>query len=468
MTTEEFYDFPQVSKADWIAQVKKDLKGKDFESTLVSDLWNELKVQPFYTSEDRLSTSYQNSFNPSSQIPGMPPRIWSNLVSIQVEDGKSANQEIHLALQNGAEGLVLFLEGNEDLSEVLKDVLPQYIQLYFFSAGEKSLVFKAISDWVSARQIQNDQLNGAILWSPFDALLSGEKDSDFLFSTAFELIQNWKGFPNFLPLSLDFGRYSESGGTGIQELTYGLGELIELLDQLTQRGLSAEIIFENIAFQSAVGDLHFPEIAKLKALRSLVVDLAVNYEVTLAPESIHLIASTSTWTYSLLDKNTNLIRQTYQAMAGILGGCNALWVKTLEGNSASVREKRIARNISTILREESYLDKVIDPAAGSFYLDSLQKEISDLVKEKVSRLEAEEGWLKYFSEGKIQQEIHGNRLTVQKAVLENTVSKVGANRYTTNGKPEKSPFFEEIEEKELELRPARASYLIELQTLKSL
>ncbi len=468
MTEEEFYNFPPVSKADWVDQIKKDLKGKDFESTLVSNLWNELKIQPFYTVEDRPSKSFQNSFHPASEIPGMPPRIWSNLVSIYVEDEKTANLEILLALQNGAEGLVLFLTGNENLSEVLNDVLPQFIQLYFFPAGEKYLVFKSISDWVSSQQIQNDQLNGAILWSPFDALLSGEKDSESQFSIAAELLQNWKSYPNFFPLSLDFGRYSESGGTGIQELTFGLCELVELLDQLTQRGLSPETIFENIAFQSAVGDLHFPEIAKLKGLRTLIVDLAVNYEVTLAPESIHLIASTSTWTYSILDKNTNLIRQTYQAMAGILGGCNSVWVKTLEGKFASVREKRIARNISTILREESYLDKVSDPAAGSFYLDSLQEKISELVKEKVSRLEAEGGWLKSFTEGKIQQEIRENRSAVQKAVLENTISKVGANRYISNGNSEGSQFFEEIVEKELELKPSRASYMVELQTLKSL
>lgn len=468
MTEEEFYNFPQVSKADWIAQVKKDLKGKDFESTLVSDLWNELKIQPFYTSEDRTSIPFSNPFHAPSQIPGMPPRIWSNLVSIHVEEEKTANQEIHLALQNGAEGLVLFLKGNEDLSEVLKDVLPQYIQLYFSPAGEKFLVFKAISDWVLSHHIESDQLNGAILWSPFGDFLSGEKDTESYFSTASELIRNWKAFPNFFPLSLDFGRYTESGGTGIQELTYGIGELIEVLDQLTQRGILAETIFVNTAFLSAVGDLHFPEIAKLKALRSLIVDLAANYEVTLSPESIHLIAATSTWTYSILDKNTNLIRQTYQAMAGILGGCNSLWVRTLEGESASVRENRIARNISTILREEAYLDKVIDPAAGSFYLDSLQKEITDLIKEKVSQLETEGGWLKSFSEEKIQQEIRRNGLAIQRAILANTLSKVGVNRYTENGNLENSPFFAEIEEKELELKPSRASYLVELQTLKSL
>lgn len=468
MTKEEFYNFPQVSKNDWITQVKKDLKGKDFESTLVSDLWSELKIQPFYTSEDRTSTPIQSSFHPTSEIPGMPPRIWSNLVSIYVADEKSANQEIHLALQNGAEGLVLYLTGNENLGEVLNEVLPQYIQLYFFPAGEKTLVFKAIADWVSSQQIQSNDLNGAILWSPFEAFLSGEKDSESHFSSAFEMIQNWKDFPNFFPLCLDFGRYSESGGTGIQELTYGIGELIELLDQLTQRGLSAEIIFENIAFQSAVGDLHFPEIAKLKALRSLVVDLAANYDVTLSLESIHLIASPSTWTFSIIDKNTNLIRQTYQAMAGILGGCNSLWVKTVEGKSASVREKRIARNISIILREESYLDKVMDPAAGAFYLDSLQQEITNLVKEKVSQLETEGGWLTSFSEGKMQKEIKENRLTVQKAVLENTISKVGANRYPSKELPDVLSLFEEIKEKELELKPSRASYLVELQTLKSL
>lgn len=398
----------------------------------------------------------------------MPARIWSNIVSVYVENEVAANQEIHLALQNGAEGLVLFLKGTEDLGEILKDVLPQYIQLYFFPAGEKSLVFQAISNWVLSRHLPTDQLNGAILWSPFDTLLSGEKDAEPQFSVAFELIQNWKAFPNFFPLCLDFGRYSESGGTGIQELTFGLGELIEILDQLTKRGLSAETIFQNVAFQSVAGDLHFPEIAKLKALRSLITDLAGNYDIPLPPESIHLIAATSTWSYSLLDKNTNLIRQTYQAMAGVLGGCNSLWVKPSEGKNASTREKRIARNISSILREEAYLDKVIDPAAGSFYLDTLQEELSNLVKEKVSQFEAEGSWLNSFSEGKIQKEIRENRFTVQKAVLENTVSKVGANSYTTEGNPDESPFFEEIIEQELELKPSRASYLVEMQTLKSL
>lgn len=468
MTKDDFYNFPKITKTDWIAQVKKDLKGKDFETTLVSDLWNELKIQPFYTSEDRPTKTSQNSFHPSSTIPGMPPRIWSNCISVHAENTITANQEIHLALQNGADGLVLFINGTEDLNEILKDVLPQYIQLYFVPASEKSLVFQAISNWVQSQNIQTDQLNGAILWSPFDALLSGEKDSESQFSLAFELIQNWKAFPNFFPLCLDFGRYSESGGTGIQELTYGLGELIEVIDQLTQRGITAVTIFQNIAFQSAIGDLHFPEIAKLKALRSLVADLAENYDVSIAPESIHLIATTSTWTYSLLDRNTNLIRQTYQGMAGILGGCNSLWVKPSGGKSATTREKRIARNVSSILSEEAYLDKVSDPAAGSYYLESLQQEISNLVKEKVSQLEVEGGWLSSFSEGKLQREIRASRLSIQKAVLENSVSKVGVNRYTPNGTPENDFAFEEIVENEFELKPSRASYLVELQTLKSL
>lgn len=468
MTKDDFYNFSKISKADWIAQVKKDLKGKDFESTLVSGLWTELKIQPFYTAEDKPTTTIQNSFHPASEIPGMPPRVWSNIVPIYIENESTANQEIHLALQNGADGLVLFLNGNEDLNVILKDILPQYIQLYFVPNGEKSLVFQAISNWVQSQQIQSDQLNGAILWSPFEALLSSEKETQSLFSSAAELIESWKTFPNFFPLCLNFGRYSESGGTGIQELTFGLGEMIELIDQLTQKGLPADTIFQNIAYQSAVGDLHFPEIAKLKALRSLIIDLAANYDLRLAPESIHLIGATSSWTYSILDKNTNLIRQTYQGMAGILGGCNSLWVKPSGGESATTREKRIARNVSSILREEAYLDKVSDPAAGSFYLDSLQQEISELVKQKVSELEAEGGWLNSFSEGKLQNEIRFNRLTEQKAVLANSVSKVGVNRYTPNGNPDNDFAFEEIVENEFELKPSRASYLVELQTLKSL
>jgi methylmalonyl-CoA mutase len=111
-------------------------------------------------------------------------------------------------------------------------------------------------------------------------------------------------------------------------------------------------------------------------------------------QALVLFCQTAHWSQSVLDAHTNTIRQTYQALSAVLGGANVLWVKPLEEEHATTQERRIARNVSAILKEEAYLDKVQDPAAGSYFLENL---VVDLVKEtqaSLTLLEQEGGWWK--------------------------------------------------------------------------
>lgn len=464
---QDYYNFPKPSHADWIQQIQREGTPLHQISELNSTLWEELPIQLFYTQDDAKSTSAPATFHIPDTIPGMPPRIWYNLETIHPDDLKTANTKVLNALENGAEGLVIYMENQIQLDKLLQDVMPEYIQLYFLVGKNKISSLNSIWEWVQNKSLRPDQLKGAILWSPFKELLEGDMESEPHFDLAAELIQKWNSFPDFYPLCLDFGKYTDSGATGIQELKYGLSELIELVDKLNQRNLDTSLIFKNIAFQSAVGAAYFPEIAKLKALRVLISSLATQYQLEINPESIHIIASTSNWPHALLDPNNNLIRQTYQVMSAILGGANAVWIKNLAGKSTSTRENRTARNCSTILREEAYLDKFIDPAAGSYFLDNLSSEITLLVQKHVSEQEIEGGWLKSFSEGKIQSEIRKTRYKRQTAILEKNKIQVGVNKYNLHEKHQMEMFGEEIIETEFELKPARASYLIELQTLKS-
>ena len=465
--TKDFYNFPRLSPEGWQKQIEIESNSKDQSTTLGSELWDELEIQLFYTHQDLPKPISQSSFHLPSPIPGMPPRIWNTLETVYPENPKTANLKALDALQNGAEGLIIWMDEQMPLGELLQDILPEYIQLYFLIGKNKKTSLQSIWEWVQSKQLKPNQLKGAILWSPCKDLLDGNSNSNADFDLAADLLQKWKDFPDFYPITLDLGRYSESGGTGIQELKYGLGELIELVDQLNQRASDTSTIFQNIAFQTAIGEAHFAEIAKLKAARILLSELATQYELEINPESIHLIATTSNWSQSLLDPHNNLIRQTYQAMSAILGGANSIWVKNLVGKSASARENRTARNCSTILREEAFLDKVMDPAAGSYYLENLQNEIILLVKNKLSELEREGGWLKSFSEGKIQAEIRETRKSRQEAVLEKKAIQIGVNKFNSNGKNPQEIIWEEFPENELELKPTRASYLVELQTLKS-
>ena len=459
MTNDLFSDFKPTSKSDWIAQATRDLKGKDFYQTLSSKLWGVIEQEPFYTIEDRSREATQQRFHLSSELPGMPPRIWSNLVSAVSGD---SNEIILKSLENGAEGLVLHLYGFENLDEMLKGVMPQYIPILIKPLGNPVLALSKFLDWADSTGTNPDQLSGAMLWSPSDLVFDQNESFGLSIEILDELVEMSEPYPNFKAFAIQTSRYTESGGNPLDALVFGLGELIEILDQSDK---NPERVFEKVLWEVSVGDAHFGEIARLKAFRKAAVALAELYGISIREEDIFLLAQTSHWSKSILDLNTNLIRQTFEAMAGILGGANLLWVKPLQEENATDLDRRIARNVSTILREESYLDKVQDPASGSYYLENLTDEILTLVQSQLQTLEEQGGWGKYLLAGKVYQNVRSNRQKIQTQVLENELIKIGANKYSAPPNLRENLEWEPFEEKMHQLKPTRATYLVELQTL---
>ncbi len=467
MIERDFFPFEDSTYSDWLDQVKQDLKGKDFEKTLTSTVWDQIKIEPFYFKEKGKEDSHAILFNQPSPYPGQNPRIWSNLVSIYPEDEKTANQEILHVLENGAEGLVLHLTGTENLNQILKGVMTEYIQLYFNPIGEFKALTLQIQNWMESLHLRTDMLHGGIFWSPTSSLFMGKESMKNEIPNAVYLINHFKEFQNFYPVTIDFARYANAGGNGIQELTYGLGEMVEILVSLVDHGVSLSQALPHMAFLVSAGEQHFAEIAKLKALRILISELALNLGSHLAPDSFHFIVSTSLWTKSKIDQNSNLIRQTYEAMSGILGGANAIWVRPVNEVAASEREKRIARNVSIILREESYLDKIMDPATGSYFLDRLQQDIYEKVLAELEELEKAGGWDSNFRSGEIHAQIRSTRNTIQKLVLQGEKNMVGVNKYKHKADKVESLAPETLAEKDFELLPSRASYLVEIQNLSN-
>ena len=465
MIERDFYPFQDSSYNDWIEQIQKDLKGKDFDSTLTTKVWEHIKISPCYTKEVGSPFSHPILFNQPSPYPGQNPRITSNIVSIFPEDEKSANREILEALNNGAEGLVLHLTGKENLNHVLKGVFTEYIQIYFKPISNPSAMLSQIESWMESLSLRTDMLNGGILWSPSSSLFMGQEHWDQEISTGISLLNCFKKFKNFFPITIDLARYANAGGTGIQELTFGLGELVELLDAFVSKGISVSEAIEQFAFLASAGELHFPEIAKLKVLRILISELALNLGASNSEDSFHLIVSTSLWTKSRIDKNSNLIRQTYETMAGIIGGANSIWVRPVSEKTASILEKRIARNVLTILKEESHLDKIMDPAAGAYFLEDLEKQIHEKVLTQLAELEKNGGWKVNFNSRIIHEQIKSTRNVIQESVLQGDKKLVGVNKYQGKAGTVENLSFEKIEEKDFELLPSRASYLLEIQNL---
>jgi methylmalonyl-CoA mutase len=459
MEQDLFSDFPNTTKANWLRQATADLKGKGEAQDLGSNLWDTLPIQPLYALEDLGNPVIQRRFHAPSELPGMPPRLWTNVVTVLPND---TNADLLLALENGADGLVLPLQGTEDLQELLEGVLPQYISIYLLPLGNPVSALQLFQSWVDSLAVDTALIQGGILWSPSDLVFEQKQDLGLGVELLEELLELTEGYPNFKAFCIQTSRYTESGSHPIDALTFGLGELVELLDRVS---CAPRLVFDNLFLESSVGEHHFGEVARQLAFRQLVREFALLYQVELEEQELVLFCQTSHWSQSILDVHTNPIRQTYQALSAVLGGANVLWVKPLEEENASTQERRIARNVSAILKEEAYLDKVQDPAAGSYFLENL---VSDLVNEtqaSLTLLEQEGGWWKSCQSGKLQARVKTHRAKIQGEVLDKARIKVGANAYTAPASLTYNSPFTPFEEATHELKPTRATYLIESVTL---
>lgn len=461
-----FEEFPRISKEDWMRQVIKDLKGKDFENTLVSETSDGIKIAPFYTAEDTRENVENSNFTgtilPNPSIPGFSPRYWLNVFKVEAGESKAANKEILLALQNGADALLLSLNGDENLDQLLDEVLPQYIQTFIVPGKDPLLSTQHFLNWVKRNGFDPNEIRGGILWDSFANALVIKESKDSVIKIATSLLKIGEEFGQFKVFSVDSAIYHNAGASPVQELSYSLSAFIELVDGLTQNGISAAKIFGKTLLRTALGSDYFVEMAKIKTLRILHHQLARLYQISIPMENIFIFSSTSFWTKSKLDVDTNMLRSTSESMSAILGGCNALHVLPHDaalGQSDSF-SKRMARNISNILKEEAYLDKVLDPMAGSFYLENLTSALFKAVQSKLIEIEDAGGWWQLYQNGSIQKSVKAMRDQRMHNLLIRKTLKIGINKFTvTNDSFEMG--IEKLEAKDWQLLPARESEMME-------
>lgn len=453
--------FPPSTKKDWLEQVLRDLRGKDFETTLTSLNPDNIQIQPYYAKEDLAGglEGYQHSFHPQSDIPGLPPRLWTNVGTFKVGNEKVSNSEILQALMNGIDGILLKVGVGVDWDVVLQGVEISYIKVYLAPESNVVEVWESFKTWLDSQGLEQADLHGGILWDGFSDALQFPLQMEDVSTTATYLIDSAGVFPNFKPISLKLSHYHAAGATAVQELSYGFASLVSLCDSLEMHGVPAGQVFSNCMVSMEAGADFFGEIAKVKAARVIFHQLANLYRHGMEPENIEILVGTSTWTKCRWDLNTNMLRNTTEAMAAILGGCNALVVCTHDFSDSEFAT-RMARNLSNILKEESFFDKVIDPAAGSYYVEVLLHEILEKAKAKLVDIEGLGGWWSVFESTKLQTEIREARRKKMQSVSDGSAPKIGVNKYALK---EIRPRLVLPSEEVWQLLPWRETLLFEIQ-----
>lgn len=388
-----FEDFDGVSAKQWKQQIQYDLKGADYNETLVWQSLEGINVKPFYHRDD-----FPNGFKP---IPGQP-KSWKIAQQIFIDDVSIANNIALDAVNRGAESIIFKAEKDFDIQKVFSDFPFENTPIYFefnFLSEEFLNKLSSFFSTKGATVYYNIDLIGKIARTG-NWFLNEKEDHQIL--DAFFQKQ-----PTAHILSVDASIYQNAGANSIQQLAYALGHANEYLNHINISSSAVEnstIANLSMSFKVSIGSNYFFEIAKIRALRKLYAFVAKEYGVK---ETCHIIAVPSERNKTIYDYNVNMLRTTTECMSAVLGGADSVCNLPYDSLYHKSNEfgQRIARNQLLILKNESYFDIVSNPSDGTYYIESLTDELAEKALIIFKKIEKTGGFLKQLKEGTILKKI---------------------------------------------------------------
>ena len=434
MANKLFNEFHAHTKQQWKQQAVKELKGKNFDETMIWNIDKNIHIEPYYASEDIDFQSTKHIQKAQNQRVNFN---WQYREMVRYTSEKETNSLILKLLKSGVDSFLI------DLSDVVLSDVEIKKLLHNFKLSDTPFFFKvenkALNLVNELQKVAPYQLKGGIVNNPFERwMYTGNWDENYWKSTG-ELLRKVQDSPQFKALNLSSHHYHNAGANAVQELAFLLAQAIEVIDKLSQEGLAIQDILKNIEFSISIGTNYFVEIAKLRALKFLWKKIVIEgYDIDASltnATSFH--CQTSSYYHASITPQTNLLRTTTEAMSAIIGGCDAISILPFDSEEEDADDfgDRIARNISIILKEESYFDKVIDPSAGSYFIEVLTKEIADEAFKLLQEVEEMGGIMEAFKKGFIQEQISLEHQRKQEELAQNKYIMVGVNKFRFDEKP---------------------------------
>jgi len=302
-----------------------------------------------------------------------------------------------------------------------------------FMAGRASLPLLAL--WLRtarSRGVALDRLRGSVAHDPLGAFArTGRLAPGAAFDATARALEEARSLaPPLRLLACDASVYHDAGASTTQTLAFTLASASACLAELTDRGLSVPEIARRMHFIVPVGVNYFMSIAQFRALRMLFARLVEAY----APEQkeagrafIH--AEGSRRHLTVYDPYVNMLRNTTEAAAALIGGCDTLGLPPHDAalGRPDAFSHRMARNAGLILKHEAYLDRVVDPAAGSYYLETLTDSLARAAWRLFREVEARGGMIAAMRDGFVAGRIAETREKRARAVATRRRSFVGTS-----------------------------------------
>ena len=401
-----FNEFEPVSSKQWKQQIQYELKGADYNETLVWESPEGIKVKPFY---------HQDEAGAKLNIK-TPEHPFSILQNIFVHDVKKSNERALDTLNRGAESVRFTIENETVSVEELMQNLPLGNTPYFFYLPFLSIDFVTK---INAFAIKN-KANITIQVDPIGQLI---KDGNWFenLDKDFEKLNTITSKSSIPFLTISTGIYQNAGANMVQQLAYSLAHLNEYFNRIPY-------INQPITIEVSAGTNYFFEIAKLRALRLLFATLAKEYNHNL---DCHIIVTPTKRNKTLYDYNVNMLRTTTECMSAILGSANTISNLAYDNLYHKDNEfgDRISRNQLLILKKESYFDAVNNPADGTYYIESLTEQLAEKALLLFKEIEEKSGFITQLIEGNIQRKITESAQKEQELFDSEKETLLGTNKY---------------------------------------
>ncbi|WP_169988944.1 methylmalonyl-CoA mutase [Microbispora sp. H10836] len=245
--------------------------------------------------------------------------------------------------------------------------------------------------------------------------------------------------PRFNSISISGYHLQEAGATCDLELAYTLADGVEYLRAGTAAGLDIDAFAPRLSFFWCIGMNFFMEVAKLRAARLLWSDLVKDFGAK-DPKSLALRthSQTSGWSLTAQDVYNNVVRTCLEAMAATQGHTQSLHTNALDEALALPTDfsARIARNTQLVLQHESGTTRVIDPWGGSYYVETLTRQLAAKARQHIAEVEQAGGMARAIDQGLPKLRIEEAAARTQARIDSGVQPVVGVNKYRTDAEPE--------------------------------
>ena len=440
-------EFPAISAKTWKEKIVADLKGADFDKKLVWRTSEGFNVQPYYRQEDL--KGLKTTVSAPGQFPYVRGTKTNNEWAIRqnicaTKNARKANAKALDILNKGVTSLGFCLNAEKLSYRYIKTLLegikldavalnfnvcackaPELANILVRFVGRSGYDFKAVVGSINVDPIKNMLLKGKPL--------TKEQVAEKIVAT----VKAAKTLVNYRVVGVNSVALNNSGAYCAQELAYALAWGAEYMTMMTEAGLPNYLAARSIRFNMGIGGNYFMELAKFRAARLLWAKIVEAYKAPVFTAALkeaakmNVSAETSRFNMTIFDAYVNMLRTQTETMSAALAGVDEIVVTPFDATYEEPTEfaERIARNQQLLLKEESHFDKVVDPAAGSYYIENLTNSIAEEAWKQFLAIQEEGGMYELVAAGKVQEAMAATLKTRLSDVAKRKEVILGSNQF---------------------------------------